>query len=151
MAAVGPPNGTGAAICVHNNDPLKQCADENVPGQHFNDWKKIKLQFRGRNFKLYVDTNLLAQRTLDAPFTKLYTFTITQWSTRAEIDYIRIDDTAGVYLYNEEFNDATNLAIPKPTTRCDSCGARFSNYYNSRKGSLLTLSNKLTPYMQFVE
>jgi RHS repeat-associated protein len=128
-------DGRGVAVCTHNNDKLASCADVNVPGQHFNDWRTIKFQVRGKSFKYLINDTLLAERTLDNYFTKLKRWNIEPFGNRIEIDYVRIYDTAGNMYYNENFDDAHNLATYSKEGRCEPCGERFANYFNQRNNS----------------
>ncbi|THU30796.1 RHS repeat protein [Niastella caeni] len=134
-------DGMGVAVCTHNNDSKKSCANENVPGQHFNDWRVVKFQFRGREFKYYIDDSLMAQRTLDTPMTKLRRWSLQPYSVKAQIDYVKIYDVAGNLLYNENFDDAHNLAMYGNRGRCSPCETRFSNYFNNRNNSNLTYAS----------
>jgi RHS repeat-associated protein len=138
--AISNQNGRGVAVCTHANDPKKSCADVNVPGVHMNDWRVVKFVFRGRDFKYYIDDTLQAQRTLDAPMTKLYTWSVTGFSKRGQVDYIRIYKPDSTMIYDEEFNDAQNLATHNEESRCSKCGERFASYFNQRNGSELSVS-----------
>ncbi|HEX6426554.1 MAG TPA: hypothetical protein VF008_02665, partial [Niastella sp.] len=136
--AISPVNGKGVALCTHNTDPQKTCDNIDIPGVHLNDWRVVKFQYRGRDFKYYIDDTLRAQRTLDRPMTKLYTWNLIFFSWKAQVDYIRIYDADSTMLYNENFNDAQNLAGYAEKGRCAPCGSRFTNYFNQRNASSLT-------------
>ncbi|MBO9684114.1 MAG: hypothetical protein J7502_15855, partial [Flavisolibacter sp.] len=95
--------------------------EEHVPHLPMDVWRKIRLQFRGRQFRFYIDSMLVGTRTLDAPMTRLYWWTLHQFSQRGEVDYIRITDVNGRYLYNEEFEDAQQLAVTDRSLKCGGC------------------------------
>jgi RHS repeat-associated protein len=141
LMAISPVDGKGVAVCTHHSDPLQACANENIPGRHLNDWRVVKFQFRGRAFKYYIDDTLVAQRTLDVPMTKLYKWSFQPFSMKAQVDYIRMYDTSGTMLYNENFDDPHNLAGFDDKQRCLPCGTRFANYFNQRNGTNLSYAS----------
>ena len=141
LMAISKQDGKGVAICTHNNDPKKSCADVNVPGVHMDDWRVVKFVFRGRDFKYYIDNTLQAQRTLDAPLTKLHGWSFTSYSKYGQVDYVRIYKPDSAMIFDEEFNDPRNLAThDDEASRCSKCGEGFAQYYNQRNGSELPVS-----------
>jgi hypothetical protein len=126
------PTADDGGFCTHNNHPeLKECLV--YPGfkQHFNDFRVVKVSIRQRDCRVYIDDSLIVQKMLDSTFTKIHSFNITSWSFNSTIDYVRIQDTAGNYIFNEEFNGCSNLAIPK--TLC--CEDKFARHFNANKGT----------------
>jgi RHS repeat-associated protein len=138
LMAISKIDGRGVAVCTHNNEPIRECLNEPVPGQHFNEWRTIKFQVRGRNFKYLINDTLVAQRTLDNYFTKLNHWTIQPFGNRIEVDYVRIYDTAGNMYYNENFDDARNLAKISNKGQCLPCDVRFARYFNERNNTNYT-------------
>ncbi|MBO9566684.1 MAG: hypothetical protein J7621_28180, partial [Niastella sp.] len=138
----------GGAICTHQSDPNVNCVEEHVPHLPMDVWRKIRLQFRGRQFRFYIDSMLVGTRTLDAPMTRLYWWTLHQFSQRGEVDYIRITDVNGRYLYNEEFEDAQQLAVTDRSLKCGGCELDYTKYFNSRNGSSLTYGQIAGLYAQ---
>ncbi|WP_315814243.1 hypothetical protein [Paraflavitalea speifideaquila] len=141
-----PTNGVG--ICTHLNDPKQSCLPEYVPRVPTNVWRTVRLQFRGRDFKYYIDNNLMGTRILDMPMTKLYGYSIAAYAQKGEIDYIRISDVEGRYLFSEEFTDALNLAIPDPSLRCGGCEVDYARYFNKRNNSNLPYAEIVSLYKQ---
>ncbi|NII26636.1 hypothetical protein HB364_16220 [Pseudoflavitalea sp. X16] len=140
--------GNGAAICTHQNHPAKVCAEEPVPIQSFNDWRIVKFEFRGTRFRMYIDNSLMGERTLDAPFTILEVMAVNPMSQKAKIDFYRIRDINGRLLYNEEFNDPYNLAIPDRSLKCGGCEVDYARYYYRRTGINLTYNEIAGLYAQ---
>ncbi|NII28603.1 hypothetical protein HB364_26200 [Pseudoflavitalea sp. X16] len=136
----------GAAICTHQSDPKVSCIEENVPHLPMDVWRRIRLQFKGRQFSFYIDSMLVGTRTLDAPMTKIYWWSFVQYSQKGEIDYVRIYDTTGKYLYKEEFDDPHHLARPTSATDCNGCEPDFVQYFNQRTGSNYTYSQLQSIY-----
>ncbi|WP_162915796.1 LamG-like jellyroll fold domain-containing protein [Paraflavitalea soli] len=124
--------GNGSAICTHQGDPKAVCTPLYVPHLPLDNWRTVRLQFRKRQFSYYIDTALQGTATLDAPMTKLYWWTLLQYAQKGEVDYIRIYDTTGRYLYKEEFDDPHNLARPIPAADCNGCQPGFVKYFNQR-------------------
>ncbi|MBO9573188.1 MAG: hypothetical protein J7497_13435, partial [Chitinophagaceae bacterium] len=86
---------------------------------------------RNRDCKIFIDDSLVVQKTLDAPFRIINAINITSWSFKSVIDYIRLQDTAGNFLFNEEFDGCESLSVPK--NKCKSnCELNFENYFNKR-------------------
>ncbi|WP_207516079.1 RHS repeat domain-containing protein [Longitalea luteola] len=141
LAAISPVDGQGVAMCTHNNDSQSACANDPVPGQHLNDWKIIKLQFRGRNVKYYINDTLLAQRALTAPFTRLYRYSLQFFSVKPQVDYVKIYDTAGYIYYQEDFDDPHDLARYNEKGKCTPCKVRYENYFNQRNNSNLSFAS----------
>ncbi|WP_315819571.1 hypothetical protein [Paraflavitalea speifideaquila] len=83
---------------------------------------------------------LVNTRVLDAPMTRIHRWTIKQFAQTGEIDYIRIYDTSGRYLYKEEFEDPYHLARPVPATECLGCQPGFVSHFNQRTGNNYTYS-----------
>ncbi|WP_133055343.1 hypothetical protein, partial [Niastella koreensis] len=133
-------NGQGVAVCTHQSQANQNCANVNVPGVHMNDWRVVKFVFRGRDFKYYIDDTLQTQRTLDAPMTKLYGFSLDEYSRKGQVDYIRIYKPDSTMIFDEEFNDPLKLATHGDESYCSSCGERFANYFNQRNGSELSVA-----------
>lgn len=135
-------------FCTNNNnaDPLRACADYPAPmAQHFNDFRVVKIVIRGRQYSLYLDDTLMMTKTMHAPVPKLTGWSVAPYSKKAVIDYIRIYDTAGKFLYNEDFNGCDKLARPK--NNCDSaCSNKFANYFNTVMGSEYTLQQVSDTY-----
>ena len=136
LVSLGYVEGAGAGVCLHQDDSQKQCVDENVPAISFNNWRLIRLRLRGTDFKVYADTTLVAQRTIDAPFTQIRRYlSANAFSLHGEIDFVRIRDTAGNIIWEEQFNDALNIAKPVDSIRCTGCEERFTQYFNQRAGT----------------
>lgn len=130
----------GAAICTHQLDPKGVCWNLNAPHLSLNNWRRIRLQFRNRQFSYYIDSLLVGTATLDAPMTKLHRWSLQQFSQKGQIDYIHIYDTAGRFLYKEDFDDAHHLARGTPDTDCNGCQVGFVKYFNQRTGGNYTYS-----------
>ncbi|HSC38210.1 MAG TPA: hypothetical protein VLD19_10075, partial [Chitinophagaceae bacterium] len=118
------------------------------PPVHFNDWRVLKIKVRGRNVNCYIDDTLRVQGTLAAPMSKIYWWSLGQWSYNASIDYVRIYDTSGRTYYDEEFTDPHNLSYPTTLGDCSDCTTRFTTYYNKRKGTSYTFSQIDSIYYQ---
>ncbi|WP_207513120.1 RHS repeat-associated core domain-containing protein [Longitalea luteola] len=140
LLTISPYDGQGTGVCTHLNDPLKSCVLQN-PGLHLNDWTVLKMQFRGRNFKVYVGDILMSERTLDAPVSSMYHWSLAPRSAKGKVDYIRIYDADSTILYNENFDDAHNLAQISNKARCEPCGVRYTNYFNQRNNSNLSYAS----------
>ncbi|OQP68407.1 RHS repeat domain-containing protein [Niastella populi] len=140
LLTISPYDGQGTGVCTHLNDPLKSCILQNA-GLHLNDWTVVKLQFRGRNFKVYIDGVLKSERTLDAPISNLYTASIAPRSLKGQVDYIRIYDVDSTMLYNEDFDDAHKLAQISNKGKCAPCEVSFANYFNERNSSNYTYAS----------
>ncbi len=129
----------GTAIIQHDQDSRKsapgalyQNTGFNIP---FNNWRTLKLSFRGDTLKQYVDDTLVTQLLLTAPMTKVYGYTITQWAFQAAVDYVRIYDSAsGTNYYYEQFNGGQQVARGLPNALC-SCKTSFANYFNTQRSS----------------
>ncbi|MBL7734242.1 MAG: hypothetical protein JNL51_02200, partial [Chitinophagaceae bacterium] len=123
-------------FCTHNKNgnPLQEC--QVYPGfkWRFNDFRTVKFSFRNRDLKLYVDDSMVYQRSFDTVTTKVFSWSFEPFSRAMVVDYIKIRDTAGNFIYNEEFNGCENLAIPKSTCPGE-CQAEFTTYFNSQRGT----------------
>jgi RHS repeat-associated core domain len=139
LVSLGPQNGSGlVAVTDHNRNPI--ILNEGTPGIHLNDWTNLKLQFRGSQFRIYINDSLWGQTTMHGPMTDMYTWSFTPFSFKGLIDYIKITNFTGEVLYHEEFNDPNNLAIFPDKARCESCQDRFTRYFNARNNSNLNFS-----------
>lgn len=132
--------GGGAAVCAVASDTLPLCSPFNVPVQSLDHWRTIKWEYRGNRFRYYIDDLLLAERPLVVPFTSFKFLTIKPYSLMSEIDYVRFKDVSGRILFNEEFDDPFDLAVPDRSMKCEGCEVDFSKYYNRRNGTNLTYS-----------
>jgi RHS repeat-associated protein len=130
--------GNGSAICTHQGDPNAVCLEDPTPVQSFNDWRVVRWEFRGTRFRYYIDSILLGERTLDAPMTDVRMFSVQTYGQKVKMDYLRIYDTIGRFLYKEEFDDAHHLARPTSAIDCNGCQFNFVQYFNKRTGGSYT-------------
>ncbi|GAO44442.1 hypothetical protein FPE01S_03_04790 [Flavihumibacter petaseus NBRC 106054] len=140
MASISKVDGKGVALCNRAfSAPDKYCFDADVPGVHMNDWTTIRFSIRGRHLDYYVNGVWKAEVTLARPFTQLHGWSIHPTSTQAIIDYIKVKDLNGKFLYNEEFDDPYHLARIDGSKVCN-CEQRFRQYYNAYQGTNYTYS-----------
>jgi RHS repeat-associated protein len=131
--------GNGIGFCSHARaeDPKRICSDyPTTILPTLNDWRVIKIQLRGRQCEIFLDDTLLMQTTLDTPFTHFTGWSVGPFSLGGQIDYVKIYDTAGNYLYNENFDGCDQLAVAH--SNCGACTSEFTDYFNQNSGGNYT-------------
>jgi RHS repeat-associated protein len=112
--------------------------------QNFTDWKTLKLEFKNQTLKVYMDTVLLKSFAYVTAINKLYgysfSFTGYPYHIPGAIDWIKVYDSTGKVMYNEDFLAPHKFAHIGDSTTCTEppCSDAFAAYYNSKRQTSLS-------------
>jgi hypothetical protein len=115
-----------------------------MAGVQFQNWTRVKIIFRANNqVDCYVDDVLKGSATYNSVL-PLRSFEIAGWNNGAyEVDYVKMYNNTGRLVYNEEFTNPQDFAIPPYEWICNKptdCQGSFTTYFNQKNGTTYTYS-----------
>jgi RHS repeat-associated protein len=139
---------SGVDCYAHRNRPAPLAdsliCDITEFNQNFTSWRTLKLEFSNQLLKVYMDTILLRSFTYVTAINKLYGFSFLFLGASnhkpGAIDWIKVYDSTGKLMYNEDFLAPHKFAHIGDSATCTEppCSDAFAAYYNSKRQTSLS-------------